>query len=260
MPTPIWLTVVLIILCLLSLVGVGWCLLFMAPLEKFRKRVNSLGGGMKGVEQHVTEVSEEIHGRLASLEESSRQKIGETRENVEASLGKLAAEGDEFRQQLDAFGADLQALRDELAETSAHGAKVMQSLEAATKQLARMRSDFDSLDVELRESVRQLVGESFSTVESTVLSALDAVQEEIVYGISEPPERPPRFQPRRLDNRTPTSYARPAARGRDNIISVGPLFAGLPPDGGGDSGQGEEPEESPSDGEGEDEQEGGGGA
>jgi signal transduction histidine kinase len=247
MPTPTWLIVVLIILCLLSLVGVGWCLLFMAPLEKFRRHVNSLGGGMKGVEQHLGEVREEIHDRLAALEESSRQKIGETRENVEASLGKLAADAREFRRELDALSGGVESLRAELAETTSNGAKAAQGIEALTKQLARLRNDFDSLDVELRESVRQLVGESFSTVESTVLSALDAVQEEIVYGIWEPPDKSRHFQPRPTDARPTPSHPRPAGRSRDNIISVAPLFAGLPKHEGG--GAGEEPSEPGGDGE-----------
>lgn len=254
MPTPIWLTVVLIILCLLSLVGVGWCLLFMAPLEKFRKHVNSLGGGMKGIEQHLAEVGEEIHGCLAALEESSRQEIGETRENVEASLAKLAADGREFRRELKALSAEVESLRADLGTTTANGAKVAQGLEAATRQIARLRSDFDSLDLELRESVRQLVGESFSTVESTVLAALDAVQEEIVYGVSEPSDRPQRFQPRRLDSRRPPSYGRPPTRGRDNIISVGPLFAELPADGGDGQGEDDETDESSPEEQGADEQ------
>jgi outer membrane murein-binding lipoprotein Lpp len=228
MPTPTWLTVVLIILCLLSLVGVGWCLLFMAPLEKFRKHVNSLGGGMKGIEEHLAEVSTEIHGRLAGLEESSRQKIGETRENVEASLSKLAEDASQFRADLEALGREVAQLRTEHEAAATNGARAIQSLDAVTKQLARLRSDFESLDVELRESVRQLVGESFSTVESTVLSALDAVQEEIVYGISEPTGRSPRFRPRQTDPRPPSPHSRPTGRSRDNIISVAPLFAGLP--------------------------------
>jgi hypothetical protein len=256
MPTQTWLIAVLIVLCLLSLVGVGWCLLFMAPLEKFRKHVNSLGGGMKGIEEHLAEVSDEIHARLSSLEESSLQRIGETRETVEASLGKLAEDGREFRSDLTALTQEVEALRGELGEAAADGTKTAHSLEALTRQLGRLRDDFDSLDVELRESVRQLVGESFSTVESTVLSALDAVQEEIVYGISEPSERPSRFQPRPTVSRPPASRGRPSSRSRDNII-VAPLFAGVAGNGGEESGSAEEGNDSAGDGGSPDDQGGG---
>jgi outer membrane murein-binding lipoprotein Lpp len=192
---------------------------------------------MKGVEQHLAEVREEIHDRLGALEESSRQKIGETRENVEASLSRLAADTRELRRQLDAVAGDMEALRGEIAEAASGGAKAAQSIEALTRQLGRLRSDFESLDTELRESVRQLVGESFSTVESTVLSALDAVQEEIVYGVWEPSDRTRPLQPRPTDRQPAPSGPRSVSRSRDNIISMAPLFAGLPKKEGGESGE-----------------------
>ena len=76
--------------------------------------------------------------------------------------------------------------------------------------------------MKLRESVRQLVGESFKSVESTVLSALDAIQEEMLSGSPQPapaaapfPHRPRPTRPAAGDGR----------RRSERIIE--PLFAGL---------------------------------
>jgi hypothetical protein len=108
--------------------------------------------------------------------------------------------------------------------------KVAQTAESLTRELQQLRGDFDALDVELRESVRQLVADSFSTVESTVLSALDAVQEEILYGASEPSAPSGKtVQPRQKPERRPTTglSGSTGGHGGDKIIPMGPLFADL---------------------------------
>lgn len=217
----------LLLLCLGAFGMSLWCLLFMAPLtrlKRFMATIDSLGGGMKGIEAHVDGVRDEIKTRLAELEEKARRQVEEARQAATAGLDKLARENRELQREMERLRKDVQSLQAELRATGADTMKVGQSCKALTKQLQQLRSDFDALDVELRESVRQLVADSFSTVESTVLSALDAVQEEILYGVSAstPPSKPLPTCP---------EPSRPVfggeRRGRDNIIPVEPLFANL---------------------------------
>jgi len=225
-----WQAVVLIVVSIAAFIMSLYCLLFMVPFKRFRRfieRIDSLGGGMKGVENHVDGVREEIKARLTELEEGTRKQLAESRQGASAAADKLIREHREAQRELERMRRDVQSLQAELRAASADTMKASQNSEALTKQLQQLRSDFDALDVELRESVRQLVADSLSTVESTVLSALDAMQEEIFYGTSGSP-RPNKPVPPRTEPTRPASVFggtdRPA---RENIIPVGPLFVKL---------------------------------
>jgi uncharacterized protein YoxC len=225
-----WQEVVLIVVAVAAFVMSLYSLLFMVPFKRFRRfieRIDSLGGGMKGIETHVEGVRDEIKARLAELEEGTRKQLAETRQGATAAVDKLLREHREVQRELERLRKDVQSLQAELRASAADTMKVGQSCEALTKQLQQLRNDFDALDVELRESVRQLVAESLSTVESTVLSALDAVQEEILYGTSGStgPGKP--MPPRQEPARPSPIFSAPERQSRDNIIPVGPLFMKL---------------------------------
>ncbi|MHC4592258.1 MAG: hypothetical protein ACYS8L_06135 [Planctomycetota bacterium] len=228
---PQWQQVVLIIVGFGALIIALYCLFFMVPVKRFWERINSLGGGIEGVESHVAGVHDEIAGRLAALEEATREQIAENREAAQSRLERLAKDSRESQRELDRLRKDVQALQAGLRQAGSDDMKVGRSLESLAKQLQQLRGDFDALDVELRESVRQLVSDSFNTVESTVLSALDAVQEEILYGASEPSSRSTKaLQPRQKPDRRPPSGFGGAERSPgDKIIPIEPLFAGLHP-------------------------------
>ncbi|MHC5033671.1 MAG: hypothetical protein ACYTFZ_01380 [Planctomycetota bacterium] len=230
---PQWQQVVLIIVGFGALIIALYCLFFMVPVKRFWERINSLGGGIEGVESHVAGVHDEIAGRLAALEEATREQIAENREAVQSRLDRLAKDSHESQRELERLRKDVQALQAGLRQAGSDNMKVNRSLESLAKQLQQLRGDFDALDVELRESVRQLVSDSFNTVESTVLSALDAVQEEILYGASEPSSRPTKvLPPRQKPERRPPSGLSTVERGPgDKIIPMEPLFAGLHPNG-----------------------------
>lgn len=216
-----WMAVALILASLGALLLSLYCMFFMAPLKSFLKSINSLGGGLKGMQAHLAEVESEIKARLTGLEETGQQKIGEAQEAVQSSVDKVGRETRETRRELEKLRSDVQSLQAELRETAGDARKVAEAAESLTKRLRQMRSDFDGLDTELRESVRQLVSDSFSTVESTVLSALEAVQEEILYSVPGAPGSPKPTPPRRPGTRpTPTISGGP----KENIISFEPLF------------------------------------
>ena len=219
-----WQAIVLIILIFGSLILSLYCLFFMVPLKRFWERVRSLGGGMKGIEAHVNGVLDQLGRRLNEVESSAAQQIQESREAAEAPLERLAKDSRGMQRELEVMRKELQSLQAQLREASADNRKVARNTESLTQELRQLRNDFDALDVELRESVRRLVADSFTSVESTVLSALDAIQDEIIHPT---PGRTP-SQPRsRPVQPAPRLTGRPAARGRDNIITVHPLFADL---------------------------------
>lgn len=225
---PTWMQVVLIFVSFGALIIACYCLFFMVPVKRFWERIRSLGGGMKGIEAHLSGVRDELDRRLNELASSARQQISESREAAQATLDRLAKDGRGARRDLEALRKDLQSLQAQLRGATADNSKVTQSLQSLTRELHQLRGDFDALDVELRESVRQLVGDSFASVESTVLSALDAFQEEMLHGASEPSAatRPSRL-PQRPSRTSPDFAGGPTVRGRGNIITVQPLFADL---------------------------------
>jgi len=237
---PPWLGVVLIITSLTALGLALYCRIFMAPLERFRERVNALGGGLKGIESHFTGVAGELHERVEALEEKTSGQITETRESLQGAVEGQARDLREVRREVDKLRRELQAVQEELHETTASVTRSAQAAESLAKQLGQFRSDFDALDVELRESVRQLVADSLATVESTVLAALEAIQEEILHGVPEPSGTPGPFGTRRDSSKPAPSFDSGAGRGRrENIITVEPLFAGMR-----QKGQQTEPDES----------------
>lgn len=223
-----WQAVVLILFSCASLIIALYCLFFMVPVKRFWERIRSLGGGMKGIEAHIDGVRDETGRGLAELESSMRQHVAQSRESAQTALDRLARESRETHRELEKLRKDLQALQAELRAAAGDSTKVAQGLASLTKQVHQLRNDFDALDVELRQSVRQLVASSFNSVESTVLSALEAIQGEIVYGASKSSDTTKPFRPDQEPPRPTSPFNRgPRRRTPENIITVQPLFAGL---------------------------------
>lgn len=217
--------VILVVFSVCALIISLYCLFFMVQEKSFWARIHSLGGGLRGIETHVAGVKDELSKRLDALEKDADKRIEAVSEEAQASAEKLAKAGRETARELERLRRELQGLQAELREALAGNGRLNQTVETLTGRFQQLRGDFDGLGVELRESVRQQVAGSFASVESTILSALDAVQEEILYGVSRPGGPCTPFPARR-------PAARPSAPSgdgdRQNIINVGPLFAGLP--------------------------------
>jgi hypothetical protein len=216
--------VVLVVLSGFAALAACYCLFFTVKEKAFWARISSLGGGLRGIENHVAGVKEELSNRLDALEKSSAELADALRQQVQAADDRLSKADREAARETDRLRRELQGLQAELREAAAGNARLTQTVETLTNQLRQLRGDLDGLAVELRESVRQQVADSFMSVESTILAALDAVQEEMLYGVNQPAGGPTPLPARRQG-------ARPAGPGsegeRQNIISMGPLFAGV---------------------------------
>ena len=212
---------ILLIFSVAALLISCYCLFFMLPEKSFWDRIHSLGGGLKGIETHVEGVKAELSGRLDVLEKQAGERAEAVRQDAQSSTEKLAKADREAARELDRLRRELQSLQVELREALAGNSRLTQSVESLTNQVQQVRGDVDGLGVELRESVRQQVADSFTSVESTILSALDAVQEEMLYGVSQPPETSTSFPARRPAAKSGSG----ADNDRQNIISMGPLFA-----------------------------------
>ncbi len=221
----VWQEVVLIILCCLSTLAAGYCLIYLFPLKGWWRRVNSLGGGLKGIEAHVNGVRDEIESRISQLEESARTESEDTKQAIEKSLERVARDGREARRELERIRKDLQSLQAELRGTAADARRMSEGVGGLTHELEQLRSDSATLDAELRASVRRLVADSYNSVESTVLSALEAVQEEILYGAAPTSAAPEPARPRAEPPR-PASDFDPGDTD-SKIIAMEPLFADL---------------------------------
>lgn len=215
-----WQAVVLTILCCLSLVLALYCFIFMVPIKRFWERIDSLGGGMEGIEAHVEGVKSEISRRIKAVEE-------ETREGIEAAAA-CAQKALDALEQLRQEQVSLQAQADRSASEER---RLSESLDTLSSELQALRNDLDSLNMELRESMRQSVADAFQQMEGTILSALDAIENEMLRGVEPRGGGPPR--PPTLREVTPPRPVVPgrqqdAARGKSQkIISAEPLFAVL---------------------------------
>jgi hypothetical protein len=215
----------LIALCFGSLIIALYCAIFMVPVKRFMARIHSLGGGMKGLEAHLSGLKSETDTRIAALEESL---AGQTA-GLEGGLHGLRRELEQLQV----------AVQEDAATAAAFGRRV----DALVKTMAGVESEFRTASGELRETLRRDVTDSCQGIESTVLSALEAVRDEMLR------------ETRKLRAaRDWGAHARPSTQGRlggplyretgrrgpDKIISTGALFADLekgpanvdsPPDG-----------------------------
>ncbi len=174
--------IVLILLCFASLIIALYCLLFMVPLKRFVAKINSLGGGMKGIRAHVAGLQSETQKKIGALRESVTEELDGTRQELQDAVGALAKEMLQAQagvQRLDRATHNLQAgLRDDASDVR----KLSATVNTLRKEAAELRNDFEALEVELHGSVRQLVSDSSQQLEGTVLSALEAVQDEMLRG------------------------------------------------------------------------------
>lgn len=221
----VWHVAIMVVFAAGSLIVSLYCLFFMVPMKRFWERIHSLGGGIKGIEKHVSGVREEIHKRLKELEGESRRERHEIAEQSRQEAEELKKANREARRKVEKLQGELQSLQSELRQAVEENKRLSHLVEVVSNRLQQVRGDVEGLGVELRESVRQQVADSFTTVESTILSALEAIQEEMLYGTVETKDPrepfPARHQPRH--RHSPDDGA---AGERQNIISMGPLFAG----------------------------------
>ena len=148
----------LIAVCFGSLILALYCAIFMVPVKRFMARIHSLGGGMKGLEGHINGLKSETDKRIAAAQD--------------LVLG-LCTEVAEIQ-------GELERLRTDVANERAEVEEVNRRLDAVTKGLAAVQTEFGALPTELRENVRQQVSDSYHRMESMMLGALEALQDEML--------------------------------------------------------------------------------
>ena len=222
--------ILLIVLCFSALIIALYCLFFMVPLRQFVERINSLGGGMKGIQAHVDGVRCETEAKIKELEELTRQELSRARTELQGELQSLTESAHKVQASLQRLDQAAQSLQAELRENASDTRKLSGTLSALRAELEDLRGDFQALQGELDGTVRQLVAARCGELEGTVLRALEAVQDEMLRGTanlrvvrdSAPLARP--TPARRFDSfGFKDSYRRTGGK----IIAAGPLFAEL---------------------------------
>ncbi|MBS3762804.1 MAG: hypothetical protein KGZ25_05810 [Planctomycetes bacterium] len=181
---PMWQAILLIVLCFGSLIIALYCLFFMVPLKSFAKRINSLGGGMRGIRKHLEGINQEIDGRIEQMRDDFEERLRDQREEWDESLTLLSKTAKNAEAGLKKLDGTTQSLQAEIRESSSDARKVARNLDDLKKQLLELQNDFQVLEDELEGSVRQMVNDSFHRLESTILSALESVQDEMLRGSS----------------------------------------------------------------------------
>jgi len=234
----LWQVITLILLCCASLIVSLYCLLFMVPVKRFWEHIESLGGGVEGIENHVEGVADELTQRLQSIERRTkelieenvatlRQAMKERTITLQARIREAALRAQEASKGLHEIRQSLGPLRNTLQEQSDNNSRLSKSVDSLAERVEQLQRDFESLDVELRESLQQLASDSYQRLEGTVLSALDAIQNQILRGVERPhpvAETPP-VERLILRQEPPSEDSR---RGKTRkIISAGPLFSSV---------------------------------
>ena len=225
-----WQGIVLIVLCFASLIIALYCLFFMVPLRQFVERINSLGGGMKGIQAHVDGLRTATEKRIETIEAAMRQDLARTRSELEANLNAVAENLRKAQAGLQRLEQAAQGLQAEIRENASDARKLSSALQSARSEWEDLRNDFQALEVKLTGSLRQIALDSWRELEGAALSALESVQDEMLRGTSKCRAsrlqgQPPKISPARtLEG---GSYKDSRRRPADKIISAEPLFAGL---------------------------------
>ena len=222
---PTWQWVLLIVLCFGSLIIGLYCLLFMVPLKSFVERINSLGGGMKGIRSYVEGVRSETEERIAAVQEQVAAGLKESQTELRSAVDSAAQKAGQAQAGLQRLERAAQSLQAELRDNASAVRDLSAGLAAMRKESEELRSDFEALQSELRGSVDQKVSDSYQQLEGTVLSALEALKDGMLRAATA--QHPPSAThvPRPTFEGSPAKD--PRRRQPDKIIRAEPLFAVL---------------------------------
>jgi len=157
-----------------------YCIMFMVPLKRFWERIDTIGGGLKGVETYVDGIGEDVRRKLTDAGKTAAAQIEQARQENQQSVDEAVAQITHARSELQTVRNELKALESNLSQAQGGSDKVERGIEALNKRLRQMRRDFDSQEARLRDAARKQIADSFKTIESTVLSALDALHDEML--------------------------------------------------------------------------------
>lgn len=175
-----WQGIFLILLCFGSLGIAIYCLLFMVPVKSFMQRINSLGGGMEGIRSHVDGVRMEVEERIEEVERALGEQLEEVSRRSREDTAQLRKKLRSASQTLRKLDSGVRELREELSRAQTHREDLQRSAKSLGAGVRDLRHDFKALEEELDAQVRQTVAGSYQQIEGTVLSALKAVQKDML--------------------------------------------------------------------------------
>jgi len=225
-----WQVLLLILLSCASLIIALYCLFFMVPIKRFWERIESLGGGMKGIETHVEGVRRETQGRIRDLEKEAKTSLEDQGRRLHGRIKTIASETQQTRDALAGLSEETATMRSDVSRQHEELEQLRKALDSLSRTLEQVHGDFNNLSAELAESVRRQASESYQEIESIVLAALDAIQNEILLRAEESRETV-EADPRARRGRHSSGGASQGWRSRSDsspkIISAAPLFAEL---------------------------------
>jgi len=241
----LWQALLLVSLCCAALIISLYCLIFMVPVKRFWERIESLGGGMKGIKSHMEGVANELNRRIDEMERTTQQLVEENRAALRKSVRETGGElqkkvrevsgvARQAAQEMKKLERELDSLKGAVAQHGTARNQLVRRVDFAGERLEQLQSDFESLELELRESTRQLVAESYQQLEATVLSALDAIQNQMLRGLGRPhrvEHSAARGEEDRLGPGMESDSDSTRSEDAGKIISAGPLFTPVQKDG-----------------------------
>lgn len=221
-----WQAIFLILLCFTSLIIALYCLFFMVPLKSFMNRINSLGGGMEGMRAHLQGVRNKIEKQISALEDDITRKREDDREAFTAGITNLRQAAAKLEQKLQENEEAINSLQSNIKDSTAQNRKFARELKAVREDLNELQNDFAVFKDELNGSLRRMVSNSYMELEATVLSSLEAIQEEILWtcgkGEHTSNRRPNGDRPRSKPSLNDITHA--FHKETHKIISAQPLF------------------------------------
>jgi archaellum component FlaC len=221
-----WQAIFLILLCFTSLIIALYCLFFMVPLKSFMNRINSLGGGMEGMRAHLQGIRNKIEKQISAMESDISRKREDDREEFIAGITDLRHATARLEQKLQESERTANSLQANIKDSTVRTRNLASEVKAIREDLNELQNDFAVFREELNGSLRQMVSNSYMELEATVLSSLEAIQEEILWTCSKDEHasnrRPNGDRPRSRPSLN--DITRALHKETHKIISAQPLF------------------------------------
>ena len=222
---PTWQAVLLIVLSFGSLGVALYCLFFMVPLKSFVHHIDSLGGGMEGIRSYVDGIRSDIENRIQQLEGDIREQLDAHRQELServSSVTQVARDAEAALRELD---QKVQKLQADLREDEKDVRQVLTQMDSARSEITELRNDLKTAEEKMRGTLNQMVADSYRKVESTVISALGALQDQLVQPADASSHRNGHpFAQDRGSRESSGRGNRKAKTNEDKIISAEPLF------------------------------------
>ncbi len=177
---PAWQAIFLILLSFGSLGIALYCLLFMVPLKKFVKHIESLGGGMEGLKKHLSGIETYFGKELERIESRLGESIDSAKIENEQQLEILGQQAEKTADTLKRFENARDALEKSVENLHADFESNKKTHESFQNQLRELQRDMSVLAEETEGKLQREVRESFYELEATVLATLEVLRDEML--------------------------------------------------------------------------------